>query len=571
MARPRQGEDLKVRYERRGDSIYAYQSTSKMVDGKRKSVNIYLGKVDPETGEIMERRRSGRSKAHDEKVAAEKTIVQPEGPHMGDYGGTYLLHCIQLEAGLGDDLVRAFGPAGRTILAIAMSMAQSRLVFSSVDTAIDRYWVRWLYGIEMSMDSGSLSGFTEAVGLARNSIDEFHRLRVGRCQGMLIWDTTIRGTYGDMEGMADWLSKDQTDEDLMQVKTGMAADLRGVPVMYRHYPGSFSDMLTIKSVSDDLSRYGEVDLTCIADRGMFSANNVKYLMDQGLKVIMPGKFGYSAFDTLMTMSKIPGNSKRMVHRDHVYQVMESEVGLRRSNRKDLTADGESKYVFTLPKQPGHGSEGLFKAFLCFDTKKYSDECQMLDLAIEGLIARASRIDSPSPVAEFEMMAGPFLKYFDVEADGRGVELSVRESQVSRSHASDGYFVMLSSQDMTWEQVMSRYDARRMVEQDFDTMKGGDRRFRTGSRASMEGRELIRQVALILLGEVRARLSVLRETFSNDGARTVLEAMGCVQAVSGQRIRMPAKCRRILEEFGFPVPEYPLEGVRCTSTDEVEET
>ncbi|CDF31102.1 unknown [Methanoculleus sp. CAG:1088] len=57
--------------------------------------------------------------------------------------------------------------------------------------------------------------------------------------------------------------------------------------------------------------------------------------------------------------------------------------------------------------------------------------------------------------------------------------------------------MLSTAGMTWEEMMSAYDARRLVEQNFDFDKTAWRRFGTGDPTAMLGREFIRFVSLIL--------------------------------------------------------------------------
>ena len=51
---------------KRGDKLYAYEATSEMVDGKKKTVSRYLGRVEPKTNELMEKIPE-KSKVHREK------------------------------------------------------------------------------------------------------------------------------------------------------------------------------------------------------------------------------------------------------------------------------------------------------------------------------------------------------------------------------------------------------------------------------------------------------------------------------------------------------------------------
>ena len=55
MARPRSGEngELKIQYQRdKNGNVYAYTNTSYMENGEKRNKRTYLGRVDPETGEV---------------------------------------------------------------------------------------------------------------------------------------------------------------------------------------------------------------------------------------------------------------------------------------------------------------------------------------------------------------------------------------------------------------------------------------------------------------------------------------------------------------------------------------
>lgn len=287
--------------------MYAYQSTSTSVNWKKKTVNTYLGRVDPETKELLPKKRAPRFKGKDAKIAQENTILQPDGPYIGEYGGTYLLHLVQTKSGLGEDLCRSFGPAGKTILAIALAMTLSRPIFAGVEDAMERTWIRQLYDTQISMYSGSLSVFTQSVGTASRSRADFWGRRIKRCNGVILFDTTTRGTYSELQGMAKWLAKDaaKEDPDLRQVKTGTACDMRSVPVYSHHYPGSYSDLMTLSLLQQEIKGYGIEDIRVVADRGMMSSLNVEDLIVEGLDFVMPGKFWSSAFDRMLQMFRNP--------------------------------------------------------------------------------------------------------------------------------------------------------------------------------------------------------------------------------------------------------------------------
>ena len=98
MSRPREGDGIKRTIRKRGDKLYAYEITSKMENGKKVTVSTYLGRVDPETNELMEKIPE-KSAEHRKKIAEQRDIKVLEDIVIGDYGGVYLLDNIQKRAG----------------------------------------------------------------------------------------------------------------------------------------------------------------------------------------------------------------------------------------------------------------------------------------------------------------------------------------------------------------------------------------------------------------------------------------------------------------------------------------
>ncbi len=120
MVRPRDGDGIKRTIVKRGDRFYAYEITSVMENGKKRTVSTYLGRVDPDTKELLPKIPE-KSAENRRKIAKEKEIAILKGVSSKEYGATYLLHEVQLRMSLGEDLMRAFGNSGKTILAAAMA------------------------------------------------------------------------------------------------------------------------------------------------------------------------------------------------------------------------------------------------------------------------------------------------------------------------------------------------------------------------------------------------------------------------------------------------------------------
>lgn len=556
MARPRQGEGIKRTIRKKGDKLYAYETTSRMENGKRKTTNTYLGRVDPETNELLEKipEKSRESRG---KIAKQREITILEDIEVGDYGGVYLIDSIQKRMRLGQDLADSFGSASVSMMSIAVTLIQCGGVFEPVRGRLKRTWTSNYYDLAGSFDSGSLSRMTKEIGVkAQCNIESFFEKRIRRNKGIAAWDTTTQGCHSDMEGMAEYVGNNKDGEDLKQVKTGFATDVRGVPMMYRHYAGNVSDMDTVKLLADDIERFGGSDAVFVMDRGFCSGWNLRYMLTNGHRAVVPANTSSKAVKSLLTEFSSASEKADMEHDGHMYSVWKTEIGIASAEGR-TKADGDQAYTFTVKGDVDHGSEGILTAYVCFDTKKYSDEMQSHNKMISGLKKKASEIDSKDPVAAFRKIAGKAAKHFEISADGRKAVVKEKRNSKSFEENRAGLFVMLATPDIEWGTAMSVYDARRLTEQAFDRKKGESPRFNTSDLDSMRGREFLRFLDLMIRCEMAAEIreSGKENTVSVECAVSMAD---CVQAKRYHGTMavgaIDKKEREIFELFKVPLPK-----------------
>lgn len=561
MARPREGDGLKRTIRRRGEKCYAYEVTSAMVDGKKRTVSKYLGRVDPETGELLEK-IPGKSSAERRKIAEQRDIEVLKEIRVADFGAVYLLDKVQRRIGLGQDLMDSFGNAAVSMLSIAFALVQCDGVFDAVEGVLDRTWIRDMYGLKGSFDSGTLSRLTKEIGIkAQGNMEKFFECRIRRNEGVVAWDTTTHGCYSDMDGLAEFVVGNKDDEDLKQVKVGLATDKRGVPMMYRIYPGNVSDMDTVKNLSNDIERCGGKDVLYVMDRGFCSGWNLRFMIRNGYDFVVPAKTDGKAVKKLLTSFRTAREARDLEFGGHIYRVWKTELGIVADpGRKKV--DGDQAYTFAIPEDENHATEGRLTAYVCFDSKKYSDEVQAHKSMIDGLMKAAEKIDSKDPEAEFRRLAGKVIRHFDVEAEGRKVKVSVKPKSASFEENRAGLFVMLTSEGVGWEAMMTAYDARRLTEQGFDRKKGESRRFCTSDKEAMRGREFLRFLDLILVCELSAELreAKLERKITVEGA---VSSLDCVQVREYRGTRyvteIDRRQRTMFEAFSVPIPKEAVSG------------
>ena len=115
MARKMGPNGPKLQIREKNGHFYAYTSTSRMVDGKKKTVNECLGRYDPETGNVIPKKPM-KSREEYARIRAEMSpVLDLSKIRSRSYGASYLLDSIQRRICLGEDLHRSFGTSAKAI------------------------------------------------------------------------------------------------------------------------------------------------------------------------------------------------------------------------------------------------------------------------------------------------------------------------------------------------------------------------------------------------------------------------------------------------------------------------
>jgi hypothetical protein len=549
---PTEKDGLKRYVEKRNDKLYVYESTSRLENGKKVTKTTYLGRQDPDTGEIMEKRK-GMTKAE----RANDAIVRPAGAIISkEAGNVHFLDAIQKNMGLGDDLIRSFGMFGNTVLGMAIAQVIDPGAFMDIEHTFRRTIIGERFDILRDMSSPRMSDITRSIGESSECIDGFFDGRLSRSGEIVAWDTTTSGTYSVRTGLAEWAPSKDDDVGLRQMKIGIATDHRGVPILFDMFPGSITDSVMTKRFVRSIRGRGK-DCIFVADNGFESGGNTLYLIDGGIRFIVPADDSSKAVKKLLT--EFPGHpdARPMVHDGHAYRVWETELAIV-PDMKRKTADGGDAYTYLSRYDDGFDECGVrVKAFVCYSSKKYSDEEQRLMLWLDSIERELNGKAFKRPMDEFYEVAGKAARFFDVTLDGNVLHLTRKTNALSFADNRAGTFVMLSSSGISWDLMMSAYDARRFTEQAFDAYKNDldGRRPRTGDKYVAKGRIFVKLIALMMRCEIAARMREQKVSkISVDG---ILRSMGNIAAVRcGDAVgvtEITKTNRELYASFGIPVP------------------
>jgi hypothetical protein len=546
-----------VFYVQRGKKKYAYTSTSVYEPGSKypKTVNEYLGVLDESTGKVIPKK--SRSSADN--------LLDDDSLTGRRFGGSYLLLDIAEQIGLREDLFVSFGLEGERVLACAVAQALSGGPLSSTEDTVDGCMIRELQGIKGSFSSPRMSEFTKLMGDAYGNLEELFERRLKRTDGALSYDLTSASSNSHIRGWAEW-GHNRDNEKMRQMNIGLITDKQGVPAMFELYPGSIADVRTLERTVERVQELKGTQCTMVMDRGFGSAANLKYMLENDLSFVIPGKRGTKCVKSLMSSlvkSKTHADGL-MIHDKRTYSVYESKVAVVPKAKKDDSEDDDSndtaEYELILPDDPRFADipdSMVMTAHACYDPGKAADDMNSSYEAILNIEKRLKAMNPYSAIRDVKKVAGPYAKYFDLGLDGEEkLVVERKRNALSFSMNRNGMFVMFSKGLDSWEDMMSCYDCRTYVEQAFDALKNelDGNRWRVSDPMTAKGRLVIKFVALILWCTIA---KILRENKSNEPVRTVLQSMDNILAVGcGEKwkvLEITKRNRNLMEMFGLKQP------------------
>ena len=535
---------MKVCYEIRGDKKYAFRSTSRREPGKKYPVTVkeYLGVVDPETGAIIPKKVKSESL---------KFSLKDGSFRIKDYGNVMVAKKVCDDIGLLDDLSLSFGNADKAIMCLAMAQAMSPTPFMDTQITLESTYIREIIGIgEMDFSSQRMSEITQMLGEAGNCMEDLFTLRAKRFAGdRFLYDLTSQSTYSDLGGFGEW-GKNRDGEALRQINIGLATSSKGDPIAFEIFPGSVSDITTLERFAGSMNKKVP-GCTLVMDRGFESASNAAMMMQENIDFVMPATVNSKAVKKLLTdfAPEVSKPEYDRIHDGHVYSVKERMLGLRE------TEDG---WEYVADDDPEFDScELRLKAYVCFDSKKRSDDEQELKMALAAKIKELEGKKFDNPVKSFIKKAGWTSKYLEYTLDDKGkMHIEYRNNAMTFFRNRAGMFIMLTPK-MDWETSMTAYDTRNNVEMAFDIFKNelDGKRGRTGDPVRARGRLFIKFLALMI--RVRMQLTVSESDIKGLTVDNMLMSSSTYKIIDDRGLKVrnekTKRVREIFQLFGVEDP------------------
>jgi transposase len=143
----------------------------------------------------------------------------------------------------------------------------------------------------------------------------------------VIFDITSISSYSELIDLVDW-GYNRDKEKLPQINLGMVfGEPSSLPLFYSLYEGSIPDIVTLKNIVLRLNAFNIKAAFFVLDRGFYSKNNIKLLVENNINFLMPVPFTTSMSSEIITkhMNTINSPIKSFLYRDSVIFVEEEDI------------------------------------------------------------------------------------------------------------------------------------------------------------------------------------------------------------------------------------------------------
>lgn len=503
-----------------GNHVYIYEVESYWDPEKKqpRQKRKYIGKKDPVTGDVLTPRKGFT-------------------PRMArDYGAIYLLSHLAQRIGLPEVLEDTFPEASEELLFLSLYQ-----VLEAKPLYLFKPWAEMTYMEEpLVLSSQKITRLLEEVGTREDLRDQFFHSWIKR-QGdiqAIIFDITSLSSYSRLIEYLEWGYNRDRDK-LPQVNLGLILGQPSqLPIAYRIYPGSISDVTTLRNILIFLDDVGVRDFSFILDRGFYSATNIKDMTEEEIRFVLPLSFS----------TKIAAQLVSKHHRD-----LQSPLhGFYYKKRP----------MFHLKQEIVISDVPLF-AHLFHDEKRKADEVEHLMRQIVEVEARVEGKEFWKKDEVEEYMEQTFKgvsRLFKITGEAPFFELKRKPKSISRLMNRMGKTVLLTNDpDLGREDILNLYRRKDALEKMFDVIKNEleSGRLRVSSKEVMEGRIFLTFLSLILHSEVSRVMKEkdLYRTYTLPEVFFELKKLRVVTLNNGKNYltEVSKRQRNLFEKFEVPVP------------------
>ncbi len=335
------------------------------------------------------------------------------------------------------------------LLAISINRVCRPLAMHNLHYWYESSYLSRVYPVD-GLSGQHLGGLLQRVG--SSSLASLFHARLLKGLGTsttLVYDITSLSSRSEHNGLLEY-GYNRDGAGLPQLGLSMIVDkTRGIPVMYDVYPGSIVDVSTLKNTLQRLHTLGVDEYTLVLDRGFFSTGNLEELGVNSLSFIIPASL------SLKSVRELLSREQRDID-DPVYLHMHGK-----------------RPLFVKPIVLEVGTMQI-KGYCYYDPAREQSERESFYSRLHDTMEKLRHARVPAwRRAEdvFEEKAGPLSNFISWKLESDGFIVEARKNAVSQYVNRLGKFILLYKGDVDWQECLSVYREKDIVEKAFKMLKG----------------------------------------------------------------------------------------------------
>ena len=471
-------------YDKRVGITYVYENESYWCKVKKqpRSKRKIIGRLDPETNEVVPTRGRGRARSKGECKTKEIHMEVYPTHRRYFYGLTYLFDQICDKIGLLDDLKTCFPDTYKQILSIAYySIAEQ-------NSAMYRF-EKWSnlnkhpYGKDISSQRSS-----ELFA----SITEDSKFKFFKLQGRLRienefcgYDITSISSFSQVLKQVLY-GHNKENDPLPQINIALVfGEESELPFYYRKLAGNTPDSKTLPNLLADLSILEFNNLKMVKDRGFYTESNINELYKRKVKFLVGAKKS-----TLFIRGEI----------DKVRDEIESFENYSLSH-KCFGYATSTKWEYTNESGTTKEKKQMY-VYIYYNKERAAEAEQKLTVTLANLyneLKSGKRIDKNKKLYE---------KYFKIFEKGKEIQIVPKKDVINEQIKYAGYFVYVSNLKMDIWDARHKYLRKDVVEKAFNNYKDrlGGRRNLVSSEQTLDGKLFVLFIALIIMSYINKQMN-----------------------------------------------------------------
>jgi len=512
---------------------YAYESLSYWNKEKQQSraKRRCIGRVDPETKEIIPTRKKVSSISMDNIDNASETVSSTTTfTTRGFYGATYLFDSIGEKLGIIADLKKCFPDTYKQLLSISYYLIlEDRNPLSRFPKWASTHKHPHGKNIPSQRSSELFASVTE------NAKAYFFRLQGKRRVEHEYWayDTTSISSYSKCLNQVRYgVNKDHDLLEQFNIAL-LFGEESNLPFYYRKLAGNISDVKTIKNLLADMDFFGYDKIKLVMDRGFYSEDNINELCKNNMKFLIATKLSLKFVK--IQLDRVRDTIRTWTNYSQKYDLFACSVPINWAYSQE---------------QPNNSSflkkECSMYLHLYFNSEKAVEDEKnfntMLCTLQEELVEGKRNLKHEKQYA----------KYFNVNVTPEeGTVVTAKDDAIIEGKKNYGYFVFLSNDIKDPIKALEIYRNKDLVEKAFGNLKErlNFSRPAVSSDQSLDGKLFVEFLALIYLSYIKKMMQD-KNLFKKYTMHELLDEFDIIECFeqSDQKLRVSEVTKRQIELY-----------------------